>query len=281
MILGGTYSVVLPAGGFAGWTYLNRTMEAQKTAFAGQPTVARDVAHFRDQIATARTAADLVADRRLLTVALGAFGLQDDIGNRHFIETVLDEGTLDEKALANRLSDKSYLELSSAFGFGDFATPRTVLSGFPDEITAAYLERQFEVAVGEADPGLRLALNAQRALPELAAEDASADTKWFRVLGSAPLRSLFETAFGLPSDSFGGLDLDQQLAVMKDRAGPVLGSDDLAVLADPERLDRLIRTYLARAEIAGTATATSGASAALTLLGSGGSAGTILGLLYA
>ena len=38
-------------------------------------------------------------------MALGAFGLQDDINNRYFIRKILEEGTTNEDALANRFSD--------------------------------------------------------------------------------------------------------------------------------------------------------------------------------
>jgi hypothetical protein len=61
-----------------------------------------------------------VGDRRLLEVALGAFGLDDDIRNRFFIRKVLEEGTTSpSRRFANRLSDKRYLALAETFGFGD------------------------------------------------------------------------------------------------------------------------------------------------------------------
>ena len=40
-----------------------------------------------------KSAADLVADRRLLKVALGAFGLEGEIDKKAFIRKVLEEGT--------------------------------------------------------------------------------------------------------------------------------------------------------------------------------------------
>ena len=123
-----TYAPVVPFGGLAGWAFLTRTREAQKTAFASSPAVQRDEAYFRDRIGGISSAEELVSDRRLLSVALGAFGLEDDINNRYFIRKVLEDGTLDPKALGNKLADKRYLELSKAFGFGDYATPRTKLS---------------------------------------------------------------------------------------------------------------------------------------------------------
>lgn len=111
---------------------------------------------------------------------------------------MLEDGTLKTDALANKLADKSYQKLSSAFGFGNFATPSTQISDFADKIIAAYRARSFEAAVGEQDGNLRLAMNAERELKELAAKSGSDNTKWYTVLGSTPLRKVFETALGLP-----------------------------------------------------------------------------------
>ena len=71
------------------------------------------------------SAADLVADRRLLKVALGAFGLEGEIDKKAFVRKILEEGTADPASLANRLTDKSYYKLAEAFGFGDLGGART------------------------------------------------------------------------------------------------------------------------------------------------------------
>ena len=133
-----TYQPVVPVGGYAGWVFLNRTMDTQQAAFNSSAAIQRDVDYFKENIGEISSAEALVNDRRLLSVALGAFGLDDDINNKYFIQKVLDDGTLDDDALANKLSDKRYFEFSKAFGFGDFDTPNTVLSEFPDDIVNEY-----------------------------------------------------------------------------------------------------------------------------------------------
>nr|WP_276946739.1 DUF1217 domain-containing protein [Haematobacter massiliensis] len=65
----------------------------------------RDEAYFRDRIGGISSAEELVADRRLLQIALGAFGLGEDIGNKYFIRKVLEDGVSERTALANRLSN--------------------------------------------------------------------------------------------------------------------------------------------------------------------------------
>lgn len=260
-----SYTPVVPVGGYAGWKFLSRTRAAQATAFTGSPSVQREESYFRTKIGSVRTANELVSDRRLLSVALRAFGLEGDIENKAFIRKVLSDGTLDPKALAHRLADKRYLELSKAFGFGDFSTPRTQLSDFADKILAAYETRSFEAAVGERNGDMRLALNAQRELATLAGKSTSADTKWFAIMGSPPLRKVFETAFGLPS-RFAAIDIDQQLTVFKDRAQRFLGTSDPAALADPQKVEDLVRLFLLRSESTSSATSTGTGATALALL---------------
>lgn len=262
-----TYTPVVPLGGLAGWAFLKRTLETQKAAFVASPEIKRDEDYFREKIGGIKTAEQLVSDRRLLRVALGAFGLDDDINNKFFIRKVLEDGTLTVDALSNRLADKQYLAFSKAFGFGDFSVPRTQLSDFADNILAQYTTRSFETAVGEQNDTMRLALNAERELPTLAARNLTEDTLWFTVMGNAPLRQVFQTAFGLPT-SFGSLDLDQQLSTYKAKAEQAFGADGIKQFAQPEAMDALIRRFLAQSE-AQTTFRGGGGSAALTLLQSG------------
>lgn len=271
------FSPVVPLGGIAGWQLLQRTQEHQKESFLKSPEVARNIEDFRARIGQVETAEALVGDYQLLQVSLGAFGLEQDIDNRFFIQKVLQEGTLDEAAFANRLSDDSYGEMAAAFGFGDFDTPRTVLSDFPEEIISAYSERAFEVAVGEQDAGLRLAMNLQRDLPELAADEVSDEVMWYRIMGSAPMREVFEKALGLPA-SFGSLDLDLQMQGFRSKTAGIFGDSSVAQFADPEKLEELTRRYLVMAELSGESGGNRGGSTALSIL-SGASPGSLFELL--
>ena len=258
------FQPVLPLSGYAGWSFLQRTRETQQEAFANSAEVQRDTEYFKSRIADIQTASDLVADRRLLAVALGAFGLNDDINNKYFIQTVLEDGTLDEEALANRLSDKRYLALSKAFGFGDFAISNTQLSDFPDKIISRYQDKQFEVAVGNQDADLRLAMSVESELSEILARDTSDDGKWFAILGSPALRNVFEKAFGLPA-TFGAIDIDLQLSTFQEKSGRIFGSQAPDVFSSVETQDRLISLFLARSQISGGA-GLSSQNVALTLL---------------
>lgn len=260
-----TFQPVVPLSGYSGWLFLERTADTQRAAFNDSAPVVRATDNFRDKIGQITTAEDLVKDRELLSVALGAFGLDDDINNSFFIRKVLTDGTTEPDALANRLSDNRYADLSEAFGFGNIGgVARTGLSFFADEIIDRYEARQFELAVGEQNNDMRLALNLGPALNDIVDGGGSNNGQWFGMMGNAPLRNMFQTALGFPT-SFGTIDLDQQLEQYQSRAQATFGTDTLADLASPENQEKLIRLYMLRSE-ANAFAASSGASVALSLL---------------
>jgi len=259
------YQPVIPMGGLAGWRFLQQTYDTQFEAFSKSTELKRDTDYFRDNIGAVSTAEDLVSDRRLLSVTLGAFGLQDDINNRFFIQKMLEEGTTNEDALANRFTDPRYKEMSEAFGFGPGEYLKTGEAGFVDAIINRFETSSFEVAAGEQDESMRIALYAQHEVAELAGADKSNDAKWFTLMGDPPMRALFEKALNLPS-SIGQIDVDQQLGVFKDRAQAVFGTDQLADFANPEMVEDLITKYVVRNQIASFSAGMTGQSIALTLL---------------
>ena len=123
---------VWQAGGFC-----SGPMTSSSPTFTSDRALKRDTEYFRENIGRVETAEDLVSDRRLMSVALGAFGLQDDIDNRYFIRKVLEEGTTNKKTLANRFADKRYKELSEAFGFGPGKFLKVGTTDFVDDIVHA------------------------------------------------------------------------------------------------------------------------------------------------
>ena len=260
-----SFQPIIPLSGLAGWNFLNRTMETQRTAFESDPTVKRDVDYFREKIGDVTSAKDLVADRRLLGVALGAFGLDDDIDNKYFIQKVLEDGTDDPEALGNKLADKSYLAFSKAFGFGDNAIPLSQAEGFADTIADQYHAEQFEIAVGNQDADMRLVLNLETDLAEIAGQSTSENTKWFSIMGNPPLRQVFETALNMPTET-AQLDLDRQLELFKERADQIFGSPDPAAFSSSEKREDLSETFLLKSQIAQGLSFQSSASIALTLL---------------
>lgn len=266
-----SFTPVIPGGGFAGWSFLTRTLDKQKAAYLSDPAIRREEAYFRAEIGKIGTAEALVNDRRLLRVALTAFGLESDMGNKAFLRKVLEDGTLKPGALSSRLADKRYAEFARAFGFGDFPVPNTGLSTFPDTILQRFEARRFEGAVGQQNETMRLALNARRELPEIAAKATSETSRWFAALGSPPVREVIQVALGLPP-AFTRINLDKQVEVLKERAQAQFGFSDLAALKDPAMAEKVVRRFLVRADL-GTGGQGGGAAALTLLQGTGGSGG--------
>jgi len=259
-----SFQPIVPFGGLAGWSFLQNTKVAQQKAFEAAPVLERDTAYFAETIGEVKTAEDLVSDYRLLKVALGAFGLDDDLPNRAFIQKVLEEGSLDGDSFANRMVDKRYLALTEAFGF-DLGPPNTQLSDFATKIVDSYNTRQFEIAIGEQDADMRLSLALERDLGEIVGADNTANGKWYAILGNEPLLTVFQTALNIPEQS-AGLDIDDQVRLMRDRAKNVFGDGEVAQFADPERIEDLNRLFLVRSQIRDLSAGMSSGAIALTLL---------------
>lgn len=259
-----SFQPIVPMPGYTGWRFLDRTLAAQQAAFAKSQPVARATEYFRSRIASISSADDLVNDRRLLAVALGAFGLDEDINNRFFIRKILADGTATDEALANRLADRRYAALSRSFGLDDPVLPGIARPGFADQLIARYETKQFEQAIGSQNNDLRLALNLRGGLDDIVAQHSSDAAQWFAVMGNTPLRKVFETALGLPA-RIASIDIDQQRDIFRARARAIFGTDQIAAFTDQAQQEKLIRLFLVRAEAA-QGSFVSGAAAAVTLL---------------
>lgn len=248
--------------GLAGWRVLQRSEDRQLEAIAKDAIVQRSISYFRDRIEVTDSAEKLVGDYRMLSVALSAFGLENDIGSRAFIRKILESDLSDTKSLVNRLSDKRYLRLAQAFDFS--GQNNTDEASFGDRISEAYVQREFERRVGQTDETLRLALNARRELESFAERTSSNKTLWYEVLGNPPLRKVFEGAFGFGS-AYGKLPIDRQVEEFTKASERLLGTSALSEISTSKSMDRLINTFVARAQIS-EASANNRYSAALTLL---------------
>lgn len=263
-----SFSPVIPVSGLAGLRYLDRTQAAQRAAFDRSPQIEREVAYFKDRIGRVETAEQLVADRTLLKVALGAFGLEDELSKKFFLKKVLAEGSEDLQSFANRLVDSRYRSLARAFGFGDSGGARTGDEGFGDTIVEAFRTRQFERAVGESDNDLRLALTFRREISGFSRSEFADGSAWFQVMGNTPLRTVIEKAYNLPA-SIGTLDIDRQREIFKTKTRDLFGSASLAVFEESGNVEKLLQRFFAQAQSATGAQPTTPGYAAITMLQSG------------
>lgn len=263
------FAPAIPFGGLAGFRFVERTFDKQFEVFNKSPDIEREVANFRDAAQNLTSIDQLMADRRVLSVILGAFGLDDDIDKRAFIRKVIEEGTLSEDAFANRLVEPAYREMSEALGFGDFGG-MLVFENTRENIVSRFRERQFELAVGDVDLDMRLALNFRREAANIVEKASNDNIAWLGLLGSPPLRQVVEGALNLPS-GFASIDLDKQVEELSKRAESTLGISSPKELLDGEIMDDAIERFLLTQQVRNgvTSSSTNGAIA-LTLLQSSG-----------
>ena len=132
------FTPVLSGTGLVGYNYLVRTREEQQERLAQDAVIQRETEGFLESLENIRSADDLLADRNALAVALGAFGLQDEIGNTGLLRQVLEADPNDSESLPNQLSDTRYLELAIAFNFGGEGGPQ--LDGVTGTVNAVVEE---------------------------------------------------------------------------------------------------------------------------------------------
>ncbi|MFK7875675.1 MAG: DUF1217 domain-containing protein [Paracoccaceae bacterium] len=211
------------------------------------------------------SAGGLVFNRDAFDATLDMFGLQGREVDFGFMEKVLDSDLSSDGSIAAMHPDKRLQAVANAFAYNSGDTG----VGFPDDfasaITQRYVDRQFEIGVGDVDTNMRLALSLERELSTVVDRGGSIDAKWFNLMGSGPLRNVFETVLQLPS-SIGSLDIDQQLGEFKKRAQATFGTTDLADLTEQDRLDDIRRDFLVLSNLNTGASTSSNSIAALTIL---------------
>ena len=277
-----TFTPYIPSQGIAGWNFLQSTYDRQFDAFTQSGDLSNDTDYFLENIGAVQTSEDLLNDRRLLQVAVKAFGLQEEIDYRALLERVLNEGTTASDALANTLDDQRYVELAEAFGFGSGQSLKTADKGAMQAVVDAFNTSSFEEAIGEQDEVMRNALFAQRSFPELLGdtiqedggepnlrdsavseflariggdeeedEDRSLEDKWQEMLNRDSLEEFFNTAFSLGNSTL-TMDDDERIEAYMDTAEDLLGTADPAIFFAPENAANVTALFTAQARLEGT-----------------------------
>ena len=254
-----SFAPAIPVGGIGGLRFLERTDEVQRATHARSPEIQRNIAYFSENISKITTAEELVNDRRLLTVVLGAYGLGDEVDKRAFVHKILEEGVETSETLGSRLNNQSYIDMTKALRFDREGFSRTGSPSLRDDVISKYLSQSYEIAVGEQDQSLRLALDFKRRGAEIA------DRGWYAVLGDRPTRAVLETALNIPSDA-AGIDIDKQKELFEERALSVLGTLDPSALSDPAIMDKIVSRFLVLEQASNGPSATTPGFTALTLI---------------
>src|SRR5208337_1074364 len=84
---------------------------------AAEPAVKTATAYYKANIGGVTSIQDFVDNYRLLSYALDAYGLGNQINNKALITKVLEGGVSDPKSLANTLTDSRWKAFATAFNF--------------------------------------------------------------------------------------------------------------------------------------------------------------------
>ncbi|AWB23941.1 DUF1217 domain-containing protein [Methylobacterium currus] len=106
------------------YTLLSRNLATSLQRKGAEPIVARETAYYQANIGKVKSVDDLMADQRLYSYAMKAFGLEDMTYAKAFMRKVLTEGTSSAAAFANRLADDRYVAFAKAFDFAPGATAK-------------------------------------------------------------------------------------------------------------------------------------------------------------
>ncbi|WP_439143256.1 DUF1217 domain-containing protein [Planktotalea sp.] len=243
-----SFQPIVVGTGLVAWRNLQRSLSQQLETFTNTAEQKRLVTRFETKAPELTSAEAVVSDRQVLALALGAYGLQDDLDNRFFVKRILSEGASEPDALANRLTDRRYRRLASDFALDGSSQFTGVLPGTAKQISTDYVRQACSIAVGQQDQSLRLALNAASEFERISDLDVSDNAKWFLLMGNPPLRRVVETALGLP-ESFGQLDIDRQLDVFQGRSFSSFNAKSFGDLASKEVRDKVVDSFLLREQM--------------------------------
>lgn len=236
--------------------YLTIARDASKSSerVARQPPIAREINYYLAKIGKVKSAEEFVADRRLMSVALNAFGIGDMVYAKAFVKKLLTEGTDDPDAFANRLADQRYLAFARTFDFKRYGEATTAFGAAQKGIVDGYIRQNLETQAGSNNEGVRLALYFERQAPKLQSVSG--------ILADRALTQVVRTFLGLP-ETFSLYDIDKQISILESRL-------DINDLKSPDKLRKHVERFAALWDVGRNSTQ---ASAITSLFGNSNSSG--------
>ena len=208
------------------------------------PAVKTATSYYEANIGSVKSIADLVGNYRLLSYALNAYGLGDQINATGLITKVLGGGVSNPKSLANTLPNPQWKAFAAAFDFVDGGATSPSSSSSVETTTSDYVEQQLESDQGSQDVGVQLALYFQRVAPTVTSEEG--------ILADPNLLEVAATIMGLPPSAAADLQPQTLSELMP-----------LSDLQDPAKLTQLTERFTAMYDY--TYGPSSGATSGLTV----------------
>jgi hypothetical protein len=186
-------------------TYLSisNNLARYQSMVADQPAVKTASEYYAANIGKVTSIKDFVGNYRLLSYALDAYGLGDQVNSTALVTQVLEGGVSSSKSLANTLSNPNWAKFAAAFNFAADGASSISTASAIKTTTSAYVEQNLETDEGEQDPGVQLALYFERVAPT---ESSGLD-----IMGDENLLDVVQTIFGLPPETT-GTNIDDEAA---------------------------------------------------------------------
>ena len=191
---------------------------------AAEPAVKAATAYYEANIGSVKSIQDLIDNYRLLSYALDAYGLGDQINAKGLITKVLEGGVSNPKSLANTLGDSRWKAFATAFNFASGASPSSTRA--VQATTSDYVEQQLESDQGAQDVGVQLALYFQRVAPTV--------TSKYGILADSNLLQVAATIMGISPTAAADLQPKTLSELMP-----------LSDLQDPAKLKQLTERFTA------------------------------------
>jgi hypothetical protein len=190
--------------------------------------------YYQENIQGVETLDDLLSDRGIIDVVIGAYGLDETVTD-DFLKQIFNSDLSDPKSFVNQQSSKKWAELVASFNFDSEGNlTRETLGtiqqrGETLETVNLYMRQTLEENEGESSEAVRLALYFERTAPTI--------TDAYEIIADEALTEVFRTIFGYTED-FANMDVDAQAKVINAQL-------ELSDLQDPKKLQRLIERYTA------------------------------------
>ncbi|MBP1842125.1 hypothetical protein J2046_000369 [Rhizobium petrolearium] len=218
---------------YTSYTMISRDLPKSLARIAEKPDVARETEYYLSRIASIKTIDDFMADTRVYNYALKAHGLEDMAYAKAFIRKVLTEGTTDENAFANKLSDSRYASLVESLNFAAYGSTATSFDKAQKGVVDKFQRQTLEEEAGEDNMGVRLALYFERMAPTI--------KSGMEILADDALSEVVRTTLQLP-DEIIGADLDRQAEYIEDAVS-------IEDFQDPAKVGKFLERFTAMWEL--------------------------------
>jgi Protein of unknown function (DUF1217) len=238
----------------ADYLAVNQNLARFQATTAAEPAVKTATAYYEANIGKVTSIQDFVSNYRLLSYALNAYGLGDQVNSTALVTKVLEGGVSNPKSLANTLADSRWKAFATAFNFVGAGAASASSANAVKTTTSDYVEQQLENDQGAQNVGVQLALYFQRVAPTV--------TNAYGILADPNLLEVAQTIFGLsPTTSASNIDAEAKtLSTLM----------PLSDLQDPKKLTQLTKRFTAMYDL--DYGPGSGATSSLTVSGDASSA---------